>query len=120
MFHGKRHDQPAIAATAAVCPPVAVVGGTEILVISSYHPEYLWDQSYNASLAANLKGDHHISHFYMDTKRRPAEEFDQIAEQALAYYRQVKPDLVVLGDDNAINYLASDIASLGTLWCFSA
>ncbi|ANT67075.1 hypothetical protein JFQ84_000334 [Aeromonas hydrophila] len=86
----------------------------EILVISSYHPEYLWDQSYNASLAANLKGDHHISHFYMDTKRRPAEEFDQIAEQALAYYRQVKPDLVVLGDDNAINYLASDIASLGT------
>lgn len=86
----------------------------EILVISSYHPEYLWDQSYNASLVANLKGEHHISHFYMDTKRRPVEEFDQIAEQALAYYHQVKPDLVVLGDDNAINYLATSIASLGT------
>ncbi len=86
----------------------------EILVISSYHPEYLWDQSYNASLVANLKGEHHISHFYMDTKRRPAEEFDQIAERALAYYHQVKPDLVVLGDDNAINYLATSIASLGT------
>ncbi|WP_176452620.1 ABC transporter substrate-binding protein [Aeromonas sp. A35_P] len=86
----------------------------EILVISSYHPEYLWDQSYNASLVANLKGEHHISHFYMDTKHRPVEEFDQIAEQALAYYHQVKPDLVVLGDDNAINYLATSIASLGT------
>ncbi|WP_314926068.1 ABC transporter substrate binding protein [Aeromonas piscicola] len=86
----------------------------EILVISSYHPEYLWDQSYNASLQANLSGKNHISHFYMDTKRHPNGDFDKIAEQALAFYQQVKPDLVVLGDDNAINYLANEIASLGT------
>lgn len=97
-----------------LCPLSLRLWAAEILVISSYHPEYLWDQSYNASLVANLKGEHHISHFYMDTKRRPAEEFDQIAERALAYYNQVKPDLVVLGDDNAINYLATSIASLGT------
>ncbi|MFM4929715.1 ABC transporter substrate-binding protein [Aeromonas dhakensis] len=97
-----------------LCPLSLRLWAAEILVISSYHPEYLWDQSYNASLVANLKGAHHISHFYMDTKRRPAEEFDQIAERALAYYHQVKPDLVVLGDDNAINYLATSIASLGT------
>lgn len=81
--------------------------GAEILVISSYHPEYLWDRSYNASLEAHLGSAHRISHFYMDTKRRPPEEFDRIAEQALAFYRQVRPDLVVLGDDNAINYLAA-------------
>lgn len=86
----------------------------EILVISSYHAEYLWDQSYNASLQTHLNGKHHISHFYMDTKRRPHDEFDLMAEQALAFYRQLKPDLVVLGDDNAINYLATEIASLGT------
>ncbi|MBL0633336.1 hypothetical protein JD517_01625 [Aeromonas dhakensis] len=97
-----------------LCPLSLRLWAAEILVISSYHPEYLWDQSYNASLVANLKGEHHISHFYMDTKRRPAEEFDQIAKRALAYYHQVKPDLVVLGDDNAINYLATSIASLGT------
>ncbi|HDX8339865.1 TPA: hypothetical protein RQN03_000594 [Aeromonas dhakensis] len=97
-----------------LCPLSLRLWAAEILVISSYHPEYLWDQSYNASLVANLKGEHHISHFYMDTKRRPAEEFDRIAERALAYYHQVKPDLVVLGDDNAINYLATSIASLGT------
>lgn len=97
-----------------LCPLSLRLWAAEILVISSYHPEYLWDQSYNASLVANLKGEHHISHFYMDTKRRPAEEFDQIAERALAYYHHVKPDLVVLGDDNAINYLATSIASLGT------
>lgn len=63
-----------------LCPLSLRLWAAEILVISSYHPEYLWDQSYNASLVANLKGEHHISHFYMDTKRRPAEEFDQIAD----------------------------------------
>lgn len=88
--------------------------GAEILVISSYHPEYLWDRSYNASLEAHLGSNHRISHFYMDTKRRSPDDFDQIAEQALAFYRQTKPDLVVLGDDNAINYLAREIATLGT------
>ncbi|MEN9532920.1 MAG: hypothetical protein RIQ83_2144 [Pseudomonadota bacterium] len=86
----------------------------EILVISSYHSEYLWDQSYNASLQAHLSGENHISHFYMDTKRQPNGDVDKIAQQALALYQQIKPDLVVLGDDNAINYLAHEIASLGT------
>jgi ABC-type uncharacterized transport system substrate-binding protein len=86
----------------------------EILVISSYHPEYLWDRSYSASLEAHLGGHHRLSYFYMDTKRRSPDDFDRVAEQALAYYRQSKPDLVILGDDNAINYLARDIAALGT------
>ena len=86
----------------------------EILVISSYHPEYLWDRSYSASLEAHLGGHHRFDYFYMDTKRRSPDDFDRIAEQALAYYRQSKPDLVILGDDNAINYLARDIAALGT------
>ncbi|MEG0008221.1 MAG: ABC transporter substrate binding protein [Aeromonas sp.] len=86
----------------------------EILVISSYHPANLWDQSYSASLKEHLRGDHHISHFYMDTKRQPRQELDQIAERAMNAYRQIKPDLVVLGDDNAINALARRIATEGT------
>ena len=85
-----------------------------ILVISSYHPEYLWDQSYNKGLLDGLQGEHKITHFYMDTKRHPREKFDEIAQQAIAFYLKSKPDLVVLGDDNAINYLANEIASLGT------
>ncbi|XEI33865.1 ABC transporter substrate-binding protein [Aeromonas veronii] len=85
-----------------------------ILVISSYHPEYLWDQSYNEGLRKGLQGEHQISHFYMDTKRHPREAFDGIAQRAIAFYLKNKPDLVLLGDDNAINYLANEIASLGT------
>ncbi|PKQ81016.1 hypothetical protein CJP16_05470 [Aeromonas sobria] len=85
-----------------------------ILVISSYHPEFLWDKSYNKGLLDGLDGEHQISHFYMDTKRYPREEFDDIAQRAIAFYLKSKPDLVVLGDDNAINYLANEIAALGT------
>jgi ABC-type uncharacterized transport system substrate-binding protein len=85
-----------------------------ILVISSYHPEFLWDKSYNKGLLDGLHGEHQISHFYMDTKRYQREEFDDIAQRAIAFYLKSKPDLVVLGDDNAINYLANEIAALGT------
>lgn len=90
------------------------LSAANILVISSYHPEYLWDQSYNKGLLDGLQEEHQISHFYMDTKRRPREEFDAIADQTMAFYLKNKPDLVVLGDDNAINYMANEIASLGT------
>lgn len=85
-----------------------------ILVISSYHPEFLWDKSYNKGLLDGLDGEHQISHFYMDTKHYQREEFDDIAQRAIAFYLKSKPDLVVLGDDNAINYLANEIAALGT------
>ncbi|HEH9400843.1 TPA: hypothetical protein SIA35_002886 [Aeromonas sobria] len=85
-----------------------------ILVISSYHPEFLWDKSYNKGLLDGLDGEHQISHFYMDTKRYQREELDDIAQRAIAFYLKSKPDLVVLGDDNAINYLANEIAALGT------
>ena len=86
----------------------------EILVISSYHPTNQWDQSYSASLHKHLKGDHHLSHFYLDTKRQPRQVLKQTASQAMSAYRQLKPDLVVLGDDNAINALARPIAAEGT------
>ncbi len=86
----------------------------EVLVISSYHPDNLWDQTYSASLQAHLKEGHHVHYFYMDTKRQPTAAMPLITEQAMAAYRQRKPDLVVLGDDNAINALARRIATAGT------
>jgi len=97
-----------------LCPLSLPLRAANILVISSYHPGYLWDKSYNKGLRDGLQDEHTFSHFYMDTKHRPREEFDQLAKQAIAFYLQNKPDLVVLGDDMAINYLAHEIASLGT------
>lgn len=86
----------------------------EILVISSYHQANLWDQSYSAALKKHLKGNHHISHLYLDTKRQPHQTQEQLVSQGMAAYQARKPALVVLGDDNAINALARPIAALGT------
>lgn len=99
---------------ALLCTLPFPLWAAHILVISSYHAGYSWDQSYNEGLQEGLKGDHAFSHFYMDTKRHPASNYDEVADRALAYYHKVKPDLVVLGDDIAIQYLANDIASFGT------
>ena len=86
----------------------------EILVISSYHQTNLWDQSYSAGLQQYLKGEHHISHLYLDTKRQPHQDPERLVSQGMAAYQARKPALVVLGDDNAINALARPIAALGT------
>ncbi len=41
----------------------------------------------------------------MDAKRIPAREYSAAADRAFQTYQQLKPDLVVLGDDNALYYL---------------
>ncbi len=86
----------------------------EILVISSYHQTNLWDQSYSAGLQQYLKGEHHISHLYLDTKRQPHQDPERLVSQGMAAYRTHQPALVILGDDNAINALARPIAARGT------
>lgn len=93
---------------------VQSVQAGKLLIISSYHPDYAWDISYNQGVLSQLKGHHEISRFYLDTKRLPRERFDQQAADALAFYHKVRPDWVLLSDDNAINYLAHPIADAGT------
>ncbi|MCG7497154.1 hypothetical protein MHO82_09765 [Vibrio sp. Of7-15] len=77
-----------------------------ILVIESYHSEYEWDASYLHGLKSNLPG-HDFVVFQMDTKRVPRAQFPIRAALAWEQYLEVKPDLVVLGDDNAVKLLAS-------------
>ncbi len=86
----------------------------EILVISSYHQSNQWDQSYSAGLEKHLKQAHHLGYLYLDTKRQPGQTRDELLAKGMAAYRTHQPALVILGDDNAINYLARDIAALGT------
>lgn len=73
----------------------------QILVIESYHAEYPWDQSYLAGLRDKLPG-YQIHTFEMDTKRLPKSEFDTQAEKAWRRFEEIRPELVVLGDDNAV------------------
>lgn len=92
----------------------AVIAAEHVMVIESYHAQYPWDQSYLEGLRETLGDRATISTFEMDTKRLPKEQYQAQADKAWEAFLQRKPDLVVLGDDNALHYLARKIDQTGT------
>lgn len=103
-----------------------------ILIVSSYHREYLWSQSTNEGVMAAmlrygfLEDEQQVRQFteqdavesrrailqktWMDTKRKRSSS--DIAEATVKIMRQIevfKPDLVMLGDDNAANYIGNQL-----------
>lgn len=77
-----------------------------ILVVESYDASYAWDISYKKGLIEVL-GERFDFHFFeMDTKRIPKEQFQSKADEAWQLYLNLKPTLVVLADDNALEWLA--------------
>lgn len=115
----------------------ARTGPANILVVSSYHREYLWTQDTNSGLIAAFKEagyiendeqadtytktDYvetktaHIKKLWMDTKRKTSQP--EIAEAVSAVMDAVEefhPDLVMLGDDNAANYVGNKLLDSDT------
>ncbi|MDX1450981.1 MAG: ABC transporter substrate binding protein [Oleiphilaceae bacterium] len=84
-------------------------GKPSILIIESYHKEYPWDQSYLEGLREQLDDDYRLSTFEMDTKRLPKSAYQAQADKAWQVFIEQKPDLVILGDDNALKYLGKKI-----------
>lgn len=88
--------------------------GASILIIESYHKEYPWTDNCNKGIRSIIRGKHDIQRFYMDTKRLPATKFDEAATQAWNSYLALKPDLVILADDNAISRLSERLGKTDT------
>lgn len=105
-------------------------GRKRIMVVSSYHREYLWSQDtgrgVNAALldfklldtreqaALFLKDDYAessvavVKKLWMDTKRKNSKE--EIANTLTLIMQEIKdfrPDIILLGDDNAANYIGN-------------
>ncbi len=76
-----------------------------ILVIESYHANYPWDLSYKRGLERELGTDFELHYFQMDTKNLPPQEHANRADMAWKVYQEIKPVLVVLGDDAALKFL---------------
>lgn len=91
----------------------STLAGQKVLVIESYHSEYLWDQSYMKGIRDSLGDNYEILSFQMDTKRVPKDEYQAKADQAWAYYEETKPDIVILGDDNALKFLGKKFDAAG-------
>jgi ABC-type sugar transport system substrate-binding protein len=89
-------------------------GKPHVLVIQSYHKEYPWDATYLEGIRKTLAAHATITTFEMDTKRLPKETFPERARLAFEAYQASKPDLVIVGDDNATKMLAAQISEAGT------
>ncbi|NVD08444.1 hypothetical protein FCU94_16480 [Vibrio sp. JPW-9-11-11] len=81
------------------------VWATKVLLIESYHSTYPWDASYVEGLNDTLTSKVELVSYSMDTKRLPSSEHAEQADNAFAFYQQHQPEIVILGDDNAFNYL---------------
>ncbi|MCG7489291.1 hypothetical protein MHN79_07290 [Vibrio sp. Of14-4] len=85
-----------------------LTGGAQaekVLLIESYHAEYPWDVSYTKGIKDTMSSSAELHSFQMDTKRIPVEQFEVKANEAFEYYKELKPNVVILGDDNALKYM---------------
>lgn len=82
---------------------------TQIVVVESYHKEYKWDAEYRKKIIDRLGRQYKITFFEMNTKRLPPAEAPRMAEKALQLIDEIKPALVMLGDDAALEFLGEKI-----------
>jgi len=123
-----------------LCYPPDLSAETEpkprIYVVSSYHKEYLWSQDTSKGLCGALfeakMFDHQeqiaefnkkdyletsamvIQKSWMDTKRKYSkEEIAESVERISSDIAAFNPDIILLGDDNAANYLGNQYIDTG-------
>lgn len=103
-----------------------------ILIISSYHREYLWSQSTHAGVMAAmlrygyLANEQQVKEFtetdaiendrvvlkklWMNTKRKSrTSDIAYMTVDIMEAIAEFNPDLVMLGDDNAANYIGNQL-----------
>ncbi|MDQ6968731.1 MAG: ABC transporter substrate binding protein [Mariprofundaceae bacterium] len=80
----------------------------ECIYINSYHAGYAWSDKIEAVVKDKLKDACNVHVFRMDTKRHTSAAFGrQKALEAKALIEEVKPDVVIVSDDNASKYLVA-------------
>ncbi len=80
-----------------------------VVVIQSYHKEYKWDQDYIVAIKSVLGEQHDITFFELDTKRLPPAQWPQQAASIQKSVAEIKPDIAILGDDNAFSLMAQHL-----------
>ncbi len=108
----------------------AASGKTRFFIVSSYNREYLWSQDTSQGLVAAMlkfgylddqsQADEYTKHDYvesskavlkkawMDTKRHSGEEeMKATAAEIVQAVKEFQPNVILLGDDNAANYIGN-------------
>jgi len=86
----------------------------DIFVIESYHQDYIWSTNYRNAIKEELGSQYNLTFFYMDTKRLPVSKHQESAQKAWNMYKDLNPELVILGDDNALKYLGPKLSKTKT------
>jgi signal transduction histidine kinase/ActR/RegA family two-component response regulator len=80
-----------------------------VLVLNSYHPEYVWGDSVIKGIQSVLDAtdeDIYVRYEYMDTKHhRPELLFDILKEIYYRKYHAFNFDVIIASDNNALNFL---------------
>ena len=94
----------------------------KIVYINSYHQGHPSSDEIQQGFMDNMpKDSFEIHNWYMDTKRNSSDEYiEKKAAQLLDSIDKIKPDLLVISDDNAVKYIAEpnlDQLSMPIIYC---
>ncbi|NQU26666.1 MAG: hypothetical protein HQ528_00100 [Candidatus Marinimicrobia bacterium] len=84
----------------------------KVFVVFSYHSEFSWVIDENKGITKGFAGNNiELELFYMDTKRKTSPEWKQaITDKAIASITVFKPDVLMVFDDNACEWVAKHYA----------
>ncbi len=84
----------------------------KVFIVFSYHPDFSWVMDENKGIDEVLTGHNiELERFYMDTKHKTSPEWKQsIAEKAIDRITAFKPDVLMVFDDNACEWIAKHYA----------
>lgn len=80
--------------------------GQTVVIIESYHSEYKWDSDYLVAIQEELGEDNDIHVLALDTKRLTKSEWPDKVASLQQEVKKIKPDIAILGDDNAFLLMA--------------
>ena len=92
----------------------AKLSAATIFVVDSYHANYVWTAECRQGLEATIDGQHRLIYAEMDTKRTSPARFSERADVIWQQIKQIKPDLVITMDDNALKYFGERVSQSGT------
>jgi ABC-type uncharacterized transport system substrate-binding protein len=84
-----------------------------ILLIQSYDPSLPWTVQCEQGIRSVLPDSVSLDIVYLDTKRETPAEYRANVDEAMARFQRTGPDLVMLGDDNALRILGPTLADTG-------
>jgi len=94
-----------------VCLFTSALKAEVVLLINSYHVGHGGSDLRVSGFKERFPLRYKLHELYMDTKRKSPNEFDAIADRTWSKYLNLKPDVVILNDDNALRLLGARISN---------